>query len=92
MFVACGLSSCGSWALEHRLNSRVTQAKLPCSMWDLHGAGVEPMSPELAGGFLTTGPLEKPRLHGLLISIRPAQSKEQGELTRSSFICTPFYR
>jgi len=25
-------------------------------MWDLPGAGIEPMSPVLAGGFLTTGP------------------------------------
>ena len=25
-------------------------------MWDLPGPGLEPMSPALAGGFLTTGP------------------------------------
>ena len=25
-------------------------------MWDLPGPGLEPMSPELAGGFLTTAP------------------------------------
>ena len=42
-----GLSSCGS------------QAELLCSMWGLPGPGIEPMSPALAGGFLTTGPPEK---------------------------------
>ena len=25
-------------------------------MWDLHGPGLEPVSPALAGGFLTTAP------------------------------------
>ena len=43
-----GFSSCGLWALEHRLNS--------CGTWDLPGPGLEPMSPALAGGFLTTAP------------------------------------
>ena len=28
-------------------------------MWDLPGPGIEPVSPALAGGFLTTGPLGK---------------------------------
>ena len=28
-------------------------------MWDLPGPGIEPMSPALAGRFLTTGPPEK---------------------------------
>ena len=42
--VACGLSSCGS------------QASLLRGMWDLPGLGIEPMSPALAGGFLTTAP------------------------------------
>ena len=41
---ACGLSSCGS------------RAQLLRSMWDLPGPGIEPMSPALAGGFLTTAP------------------------------------
>ena len=43
----CGLSSCGSWA--QLLHSRS----------DLPGPGIEPMSPALAGGFLTTGPPEE---------------------------------
>ena len=29
-------------------------------MWDLPGPGLEPMSPTLAGGFLTTAPPGKP--------------------------------
>ena len=44
-------SSCGSWALRHRLSSYGTQAQLPCIMWDLPGPWIEPMSPALAGTF-----------------------------------------
>ena len=51
-----GFSSCGVWALECRLNSCGTRAQLLCGMWDLPGPGLEPMSPALAGGFLTTAP------------------------------------
>ena len=58
--VACGLSSCVSWALEHRLSSCGTWAQLLCGMWDLPGPGIEPVSPALAGGFLTTVPPGKP--------------------------------
>ena len=31
-------------------------------MWDLPGPGLEPVSPALAGGFLTTAPLGKSKL------------------------------
>ena len=31
-----------------------------CSMWDFPGPGLEPVSPALAGGFLTTAPPGKP--------------------------------
>ena len=51
-----GFSSCGSRALEHRLSSCGAQASLLCSMGDLPGPGLEPTSPALAGGFLTTMP------------------------------------
>ena len=44
-----GFSSCGAWA------------QLFHSMWDLPRPGLEPMSPALAGGFLTTAPPGKPR-------------------------------
>ena len=46
--VACGLSSCG------------TRAQLLRGMWGLPGPGLEPVSPALAGGFLTTAPPGKP--------------------------------
>ena len=39
---ACGLSSCGTWALLLR------------GMWKLPSPGIEPMSPALADGFLST--------------------------------------
>ena len=39
-----GFSSCG------------TQAQLPCSMWNLPRPEIEPVSPTLAGGFLSTVP------------------------------------
>ena len=58
---AHGLSSCGLWALlELRLSSCGTRAQLLRSMWDLPGPGLEPMSPALAGGLLTTAPPGKP--------------------------------
>ena len=42
-----GFSSCGA------------RAQLPCGMCNLPTAGIKPVSPALAGGFLTTGPLGK---------------------------------
>ena len=53
---AAGFSSCGLRALECRLSSCGTRAQLLCGMWDLPGPGLEPVSPALAGGFLTTEP------------------------------------
>ena len=58
--VACGLSGCGSWALERRLCSCGAQAQLLRGMWDLPGPGLKPVSPALAGRFLTTVPPGKP--------------------------------
>ena len=52
--VACGLRSCGSRALEHRLSSCGARASLLHGMWHLPRPGLEPMSPALVGGFLTT--------------------------------------
>ena len=54
--VAHGLSCCGSWALERRLSSCGARAQLLRGMWDLPGPGLQPVSPALAGGFLTTAP------------------------------------
>ena len=55
-----GFSSCGLRALERRLSSCDAWDQLLRSMWDLPGPGLEPVSPALAGGFLTTVPTEKP--------------------------------
>ena len=54
-----GFSSCGSRALEHRLSS-CARAQLFRSMWDLPTPGLKPMSPALAGRFLTTATPGKP--------------------------------
>ena len=65
------LSSCGSQALELRLSSGGAWAGLLRGMWDLPGPGIEPVSPALAGGFLTTVPPGKPRTshyYGLISS------------------------
>ena len=56
-----GFSSCGSQALERRLSSCGTRVLLLRSMWDLPRPGLEPVSPALAGGFLTTAPPGKPQ-------------------------------
>ena len=56
----CGLSSCGSQALEPRFIGCGLWDQLPCSMWDLPGRGIEPMPLTLQGRFLTTGTPGKP--------------------------------
>ena len=55
-FSSCStqLSSRGSQALDHRVNSCGPWAELLCSTWDLPGSGIEPMFPAVAGGFFTT--------------------------------------
>ena len=50
-----GFISCWVWTLECRLSSCGTQALLLLGMWDLPKPGTEPVSPVLAGRFLTTG-------------------------------------
>ena len=50
------------WNLGSRalgLHSYDAQAELLHDMWDLPGPESKPMSPALAGRFLTTGPQEK---------------------------------
>ena len=61
--VAHRLSSCGSRALEHRLSSCGARAQLLHSMWDLPGPRLEPVSPALAGGSLTTAPPGKSQIN-----------------------------
>ena len=55
-----GFSSCGSWELEHRLNSCDTQVELLLSTWGLPGSWMEPVSPALTGEFFTSEPPAKP--------------------------------
>ena len=55
-----GFSSCVMWALERGLSSCGAQAQLLHGMWDLPGPGLKPVSPALAGRFLTTVPPGKP--------------------------------
>ena len=57
---ACGLTSCGSRTLEHRLNCCGARVYLLHDTWDLPRSGIEPVSPVLAGGFLTTEQPGKP--------------------------------
>ena len=53
---AWGLSSCSSQALEHGLNICAAQAHLLCSMWNLPGSRIKPVSPALTGRFSSTAP------------------------------------
>ena len=60
------LTVAASLVAEHRLQTRRlsncgSRAQLLHGMWDLPGPGLEPMSPALAGGFLTTAPPGKPQ-------------------------------
>ena len=62
-----GFRSCGSRALERRLSSCGARAQLLRGMWNLPRPGIEPVSPALAGGFLTTAPPGKPFLRVLIM-------------------------
>ena len=61
-----GFSSCSLQALEHRLSSCGSRAQLLHGTWDLPRPGLEPVSPALAGGFLTTAPPGKPDMEFLM--------------------------
>ena len=45
-------------------------------MWDLPGPGPKPVSPALAGGFLTTVPPGKPRFRNLASRKKEREKKE----------------
>ena len=53
---AHGLSTCGSWVLEHWLNSCVQELSGSAACGNLPGSGIEPVSPALVGGLFTTEP------------------------------------
>ena len=68
------LTVVASLVVEHRLQTRRlsscgSRAQLLCSMWDLPAPGLEPMSPALAGGFLTTAPPGKPGLSFSIVDL-----------------------
>ena len=57
------------WSMDSRmlrLSNCGSQAQLPWGMWDLPAPGIGPMSPALAGRFLTTGPPGKVLQHYFL--------------------------
>ena len=64
-FAACRLNICGPWVLERRLSSCGTRGLLLRGFCDLPRSGMEPMSPALAGKFLTTREVHKYFLHML---------------------------
>ena len=65
------------------ISSYATGAWLLHSIWDLHGLGIEPVSPALAGRFLTSGPAEKSSIFNLI-----AQDLEKhGSTTTGTHIC-----
>ena len=75
-----GFSCCGAWALgagasvvvARGLSSCGSRASLLRGMWDLPGPGLEPVSPALAGGFLTTAPPGKSQEHFLIAALPAA--------------------
>ena len=77
-----GFSSCGSRALEHRLSSCGARAQLLCGMWYLPEPGLEPVSPALAGRFLTTAPPGKSLGLFCLLSYS-LQGKKNGHCNRA---------
>ena len=77
--LACGLSTCGLRMLKLEFSSSGAQAWLLCGMWDLPRLGIEPVSPELAGEFLTTRPQGKPRdAHSWPLTLDPLNQKLWG--------------
>ena len=53
------------FAILHNCEHTVWSTMLLCGTWDLPGPGLEPMSPALAGGFLTPAPPGKPEANHL---------------------------
>ena len=67
-----GFSCCGAQALVCKgFSSCSTQAQLPFGLWDLPRLGIKPVSPALAGRFLTTGPPGKSKFALLCIRTAP---------------------
>ena len=56
----CGFSGCRAWVLGYKGSTWGAWAELRQGMWDLPRPGLEPVSPALVGGFLSTAPPGKP--------------------------------
>ena len=72
-FFCYGAQALGTWAsvaVARRFSSCGAQAQLLRGIWDLPGPGLKPVSPALAGGFLTTVPPRK-SLYEQFISTQP---------------------
>ena len=78
-----GFSSCDSRALECRLSSCGAPAQLLRGMWDLPRPGLEPVSPALAGGFLTTAPPGKTAFFFFFSLETPWSSNSQRQVEKS---------
>ena len=76
--VASGLSSCGA------------RVQLLHSMWDLPGPWIEPVTPALAGGFLTTAPSGKSRERDLNRISQPSSSCQHHERQVRPNLISPF--
>ena len=63
----------------NRFSGCGARAGLLHGMWNLPGPGIEPMSPALAGGFLSTVPPGKSSAQKLIPSPAPLPSLEVGE-------------
>ena len=64
-----GFSSCSTWALEHGLSNCGSMGLLLLSIWSLPQLQLEPMSPALVDGFLTTVSSEKSLFEVLLVEL-----------------------
>ena len=57
---ACGLNACSSRTSRAQAQQLWHMGLVVLSMWDIPGSGIKPVSPALAGGFLTTDPSGRP--------------------------------
>ena len=60
-------------------------------MWDLPGPGLEPVSPALAGGFLTTAPPGKPLKSNFFISLPRGKEDSDPEFVVYQFYAFTLY-
>ena len=72
----------------HELNSG-TRTLLPCGMWNLPRPGIEPMSPALAGRFLTSGPPGKFLPRYTIETVFLSQFSSIQSLSRVRLFATP---